>query len=437
MILRARYVVPVEGEVIEDGVVETEHGRIVEVRQATSADWTSKAVAWCPDDVERAKRGTTSKRIDCGNVAILPGWVNAHTHLELTYLAGSVAPSSDFLGWLYRLVERSIASPVDPDAIRKSVLRGIEQSLGSGVTTIGDITRHPELTRSVLAESSLRAVSFGEVIAIGAGRDRLESRLNQALPSEEPRELKFAARYMVADGALRIGVSPHSPYTVEPEGLRACALRAVAQDAPLCIHLAESQHEDQFTKHATGPLADHLQRLGIWDDHIPKGGSDPIALAIRCGLLTPRTIAAHVNYVTDEQLARFASTGAHVAYCPRTHDAFCHPPHRFRQMLDLGINVCIGTDSLASNPSLCILDELRFLHRAYPDFPVAQLLSMGTIRGARALGLGSLVGSLTSGKRADIIAIPLDPTGDANPITNILESAQPPQVVIRALSVTM
>ncbi len=426
MIHRARFVIPVDGEVIEDGVVESERGLIVDVRKAAAADKTSRAV----------KCGTGFQPVEQGDVALFPGFVNAHTHLELTYLAGKVPPDGDFIGWLERLVQISIASPIDSALIRRSTAQGIEQSLMSGVTTIGDITRHPNETRAVLAKSSLRIVSFGEVIAIGGCRDQLQPRLNAALPKSvirSPRSLipnrQSSIDLQPRSHTLRIGVSPHSPYTVEPEGLRACAARATAQNAPLCIHLAETRHEDEFARQGTGALTDYLRRLNVWDNRIPVGGCDAIELVMRCGVLTPRSIAAHVNYVTDDQLTSFASTGAHVVYCPRTHHAFGHQPHRFRDMLAMGVNVCIGTDSLASSPSLSVLDELRFLHRAYPDFPAAELIRMGTIRGARALGLDSEVGSLAPGKRADLVAVALDPRGPAGPLTNVLESTNQSRVV--------
>jgi len=399
MIFHARYVVPIDGPVIEDGCVESVRGRIIDVRKCTAADKASRSQA------------------DHADAVLLPGLVNAHTHLELTHLAGKVPPGPDFTGWLERLVKFSITSPPDPATIRRSTAQGIQLSLAEGVTTVGDITRCPDETRPVLARYCLRAVSFGEVVAVGATRDLLEPRLDAAM------------RMSPAPSQVRVGISPHSPYTVEVEGLRICASRAEVHDLPLCIHLAESPHEDEFARAGTGPLRDYLCRLDVWDDRVPVGGCDVIELANRCGLLTPGSIAAHVNYVTDDQLALLASTGVHVAYCPRTHRAFGHPPHRFRDMLARDVNVCVGTDGLASNPSLSILHELRFLHRTYPDFPPAELLRMGTIRGAKALGCAAQVGSLAPGKWADLVVIPFDAGGAADPLINVLESTLAPVFV--------
>ena len=183
-------------------------------------------------------------------------------------------------------------------------------------------------------------------------------------------------------------------------------------------HFCETEDEESFTCHGTGPLADYLKHLGIWDESIPAPGVRPIDLFDRAGLLHERTLLAHANYVTDEDITRIARSGASVVYCPRTHAAFRHAPHRFRQMRDAGINVAVGTDSLASNSDLSIMGELHFLHNANPDLPADELLAMGTLHGARALGLERCTGSIEPGKRADLVVIPLEPS-DAGKWTSL------------------
>ena len=142
-----------------------------------------------------------------------------------------------------------------------------------------------------------------------------------------------------------------------------------------------------------------------------------------------RTVIAHANYVTDGDIGVIAHTGASVAYCPRTHRAFGHPPHRFRDMLAAGINVCLGTDSLVSNPSLSILDELRFLRREHLDVSPDEILAMGTLRGARALGFAKTAGSIIAGKSADLAVIPLDPTTREHGWESMFEATRPPIAV--------
>ena len=395
MILKARHVLPVDSPSIENGAVEINGDRIVAVGPAG--------------------RFSGQSAIDYGDAVICPGFVNAHTHLELSHLAGKVPPSPDLIDWLWRMVQVSRQTPTTTaETVRRSMRTGIEQSLKAGVTTVGDITRLPTLTRGPLAASGLHAVSFGEIIAIGTGRDSLTERLAAAASIEYQSE------------RMRVGISPHAPYSVEPAGLVACAARAAEMNSPLCIHLAESPDEDTFTRNGSGPFADFGRRMGLWDRDVPASGCGPVELARRTGMLTGRTIIAHGNYLIVDDIAMIAQADTSVAYCPRTHAAFGHDPHPFRELLRAGANVCIGTDSLASNPSLSILDELRFVHELYPGFSPEALMAMGTIRGARALGLGNQAGSLAPGKSADLAVIPLESSSTAG-WPSILESPHAPR----------
>ncbi len=397
MLLKSRYVAPVNQPVIDNGAVLIQDGCIAAVGSARELD--------------------AVQVVDYGDAVICPGFVNAHTHLELSLLAGKVVPTRDFVDWLRRLLAALEASPETPEHVQRAVRLGVAQSIRSGVTTAGDITRWPEWTREALAGSPVRAVSFGEVIAIGTGRDKLDRRL-AAAASPTHQALR-----------LRIGISPHSPYTVEPGAMRACADRARKIGAPTCIHLAETADEEPFTRWRQGPLVDHLRNLGVWDDAIPVAGCGPVDLALTTGLLNQNSLVAHANYVTDNDIDRLATSGTTVAFCPRTHHAFGHPPHRFRDMLAVGINVCVGTDSLASNPSLSVLDELRFLHREYPSVAAAVLLALGTLHGAGALGFEDVVGSLTVGKSADIAVVPLSGTHQAQRWDRIFDSTEQPLAV--------
>lgn len=374
MMLKSRYVVPVDGSVVEDGAVVIREGRIAAVGRAADLHITPV--------------------IDYGDAVICPGFVNAHSHLELTHLAGKVLPSPDFVHWLKQLTSLLMAQPATPENVTEAVGAGIAQSLAAGVTTIGDITRRPMWSRGPLAASPLRAVSFGEVIAMG----RLRTQLND--------RLETAASVEYQSARMRMGISPHAPYTVEPDGLRACAERARLMNARLCIHLAETAEEEAFTRSCSGRFKEFLQEMGIWDEDIPLADCSPVELCQTAGVLGRRTVIAHGNYIDDSDMKMIAESGSSVAYCPRTHHAFGHPPHRFREMLRAGINVCLGTDSLASNPSLSILEELRFLHQRRPDVAAHDLMAMGTIRGASALGYDDEVGSLTVGKAADLVVIP-------------------------------
>lgn len=395
MLLRARYIVPVDRPPIENGAILIENGRIAAI--GTAGELPGPAT------------------IDFGDAVLLPGFVNAHTHLELTHLAGEISPSMGFVPWIQTLAGRLIRDSVDPCIARATVEEGVRQSLRSGVTTIGDITRDPDVVRSVLTRSPIRAVSFGEVIGIGSGRDRW------------PRRLDAAAGAQHATANLVIGISPHAPYTVEPDGLRACAARATNAKAPLCIHTAETPEEERFTRRLEGGLVELLKGAGVWDETMVAGGMSPVQLVDHTGVLTSTTLLAHANYVSDDDIAIIARRGASVAYCPRTHAAFGHAPHRFREMLAAGINVCLGTDSLASNPSLSILDELRFLRQHAGDVPPDRLLCMATRNGAAALGFGQDRGMLAVGEVADLVTVPLPRA--AKSWSSIFEDSAPPIAV--------
>jgi len=388
-------VVPVTGPPIEDGAVAVRAGVVTAVGPARDVSG---------DRVE-----------DLGDVALVPGFVNAHTHFELSHLAGRIPTDRGFVPWVEGLARVLRAGRDVGPSVGEAVRSAIRQSLAAGVTTVGDITRRPELVRPMLAEGAIRVVSFGEVLGIGRLRKKLPAKLAAAVDSS------------AVTHRLRIGISPHAPYTVEPDGLRLCAHQARESAMPLCIHVAETQDEEAFTTAGGGPLREYLERLGVWDGAAACPGLRPVELLSACGLLGPQTLLAHANYVSDDDIRRIAEAGASVAYCPRTHAAFGHPPHRFRDMLAAGIHVCVGTDSLASNPSLSVLDELRHLHRVHSDIPAATLLAMGTCHGARALGWGSQVGSLEPGKDADFTVVPLAPDGPGEPVANMLASTLPPR----------
>lgn len=350
---------------------------------------------------------------DCGDSVILPGLINPHVHLELSdvprpAVAGRVAD------WLIEVIN---ASPQGDDAARvgKAAAAGIDQCLRFGVTTVGDITRQPALSRPVLAASPLRAVSFGEVQAMAGRRELLEPRL--AVAADRAHETD----------RLRVGISPHAPYSIEPAGYARCLELARAGGMRLATHLAESPDEARFLAEHTGSFRKLWQFLDAWDDAVPRFARGPIRFARSIGLLDAPTLLAHVNYCDDDELSVLAAGGASVVYCPRTHNYFAHPPHRWRDMLAAGVNVAVGTDSLASTPDLNVVDDLRLLRRIAPEVPAADLWRLVTTRAARALGMEALVGSISPGKAADLVCFPVDDRAD--PPASILDDASVPSHV--------
>jgi cytosine/adenosine deaminase-related metal-dependent hydrolase len=358
---------------------------------------------------------------DLGQAVIVPGLVNAHVHLELSNHRQGTPPGR-FVDWVMALIRRTAAVGADEQAQARStadaVRIGVDQCVRFGVTTVGDISRLSRLTRALLGGGPIRVVSYGEVAAMGQRRGLLEERLG------------VAADDSPATSRLRVGISPHAPYSIEPHGYRRCLAVAAERNLPLATHLAETADEAQFLRDHAGPLRELWEFLGAWDSNVPCFEGGPIRLMHSLGMLDRRAaLLAHVNYCDDAELALLAGAGpggASVVYCPRTHAYFGHPPHRWREMLALGINVAVGTDSCASSPDLNLVDDLRLLHRLAPRTPASKLWEMATIRAARAIGMDGEVGSLAPGKAADFAAFRAD--GD-DPLTEALEREAPPVAV--------
>jgi aminodeoxyfutalosine deaminase len=377
-LLQARWIATMAGTPLRDGAVVFDEQSIQEVGPAR----------------ELRLRHPAAVVHDAGSSLILPGLVNAHAHLELTGRARPPSPGGSLAEWLRfiiistgRMDQRQLA-----EAVGQSVDAGVGQCLRFGVTAVGDITRHCALTRPLLARSPLRVVSFGEVQALGQRRGLLDERLAAALDDSHSTQ------------RLVIGLTPHAPYTVEPAAYSRCLREARQRGLPLATHLAETADEQQFLARHTGTLRELWDWLGWWDEQVPRFEGGPIRLAQSTGLLDYPTVLAHVNCCDDEELAILAAGRASVVYNPRTHAYFNHPPHRWRQMLEMGINVAVGTDSCASSPDLNLVDELA------------------TVRAARALGL-SRSGMLAPGMSSDLAVFGVD---SDRPLEEVLEGAALP-----------
>jgi cytosine/adenosine deaminase-related metal-dependent hydrolase len=396
-----------DAPIIRDGAMVISHGRIAAV--GPSAELTrSYPGAHCHDFDE---------------ALILPGLVNPHTHLEQSTCAAGDSPSGSFGDWILSLKTRAGrgADEAPDDLHARATREGIEQCLRFGVTTIGDISQQMQITRPILRDSPLRCVSYGEVLGLGARQWRYDELLPRAIDHSFESE------------KLRIGLTPHAPYTVDVRGYRRCLEIARQSKMPLATHLAETPAEQEFMEHHTGDIRRVYNYLGEWSDDVETFNGSPIDFATSIGLLDYPTLLAHVNYCNDIEMELLADSQASVVYCPRTHAYFGHPPHRWREMLARGINVAVGTDSCASSPDLNILDDLRLLRKLALHVPAHELFQLVTIRAARALGLEKQVGSLTVGKRADFAVFGL--TSD-HPLESLLiESVLPRSVWIDGVSI--
>ncbi len=385
---RARWLLPIDREPIEKGALLVDDGRVVAVG---------------PD--LRANGATAHELGDC---ILLPGFINAHTHLELSCYKGQLPPGSlwDWLEELIALRRRSDASETEKHA----VLDGVAESLAAGVTCIGDISR-TGLNVEILRTSPIRKVCFLELFSGAKQPPNDTATLHQAFEN--------ASRFTEPD-RLMIGLSPHAPYSVGWQDLVGAIDLAARNHLPLMMHLLETHDEQQWLENGNGPLAEFLSRYGLPNARTdePRGLRD---ILVRSGLLDRAPLLAHANYIDDEQISLLAQSHATVVWCPRTHSFFSHRPHRWPDMIAAGINVCLGTDSLASAPSLSILDDLRHLRRQAPDASPTLLLDMATRRAATGLGVADCIGTLIPGKYADFIEISWDPAGPTDPIPNIID----------------
>jgi cytosine/adenosine deaminase-related metal-dependent hydrolase len=372
-VICAEFVATMAGPVMRDGAIVIDGGVIVDVGGARAMR------AGHPD----------AERVEHGHAIILPGLVNAHTHLELTGVGQLPGPRS-FVDWVIQL-RRRLGEHVEFERfVRESTLAGIEQCRWFGVTSVGDITLNPAITRPLLRAAGLSGVSFGEVLGMAGRRGQFEGRLAAAMDRAHE------------GGGLIVGIEPHAPYSIDLRGYRRCVEEAAARAMPLATHLAETADEAEFLADASGEFARLWEAIGDWKAaEVPRFEGGPIRAMESVGLLAGPALLAHVNYASDEDLAVLAKGRASVVYCPRTHAYFGHPPHRFTEMLDLGINVALGTDSAASAGDLNLLEEVRLVHRLRPEVTAQTLFEMVTWRGAKALGMEGLVGRLAPAMRAN------------------------------------
>jgi cytosine/adenosine deaminase-related metal-dependent hydrolase len=409
-IFLARWVCPIDQPPIEGGGVAVAGDRILAV--GTSAEIRRR--------FPRAALVQPSEA-DCDS-ALLPGLVNAHVHLELSSMSTAPARAAicpaGFVDWLLSVMGRSRVDEAHlADFVNAAVDVGVAECLRFGVTTVGDISRQCGLTRARLRESPIRVVSFGEVQAMATRRKFLAERIATAIE---------ASTTSPGFSRLRIGITPHAPYSIEAEGYRQCLAVARRLQLPLATHLAECADEAEFLADHTGPFRRLWDTLGWWDDAVPKFTGGPIRFAQSIGLLDYPSVLAHVNYCDDDELAILAAGKAGVVYCPRTHAYFGHPPHRWREMLSAGVNVAVGTDSRASSPDLNLVDDLRLLRRLSPETPAGALWRLATINAARALGMADEIGSISPGKQADFVSFAV--SGN-DPLAEILDGGAEPNGV--------
>jgi cytosine/adenosine deaminase-related metal-dependent hydrolase len=372
--LQARVVYRVDRPPIENGIVTIDGGRIVSVGATTQAD------------------GCT----DLGDVALLPGLVNCHTHLEFSKLRRPLgSPGMRLVDWIRLVIAergRDVYAPAE------SIRQGLHESCACGVTSIGDISL-VELSAYDSRRESLDV--FVEVIGFSLARSNSAfTALTETLAMHETAQ---------AGDDIQIGISPHAPYTVSPRLLERLVSAARARETAVAMHLAESAEELELLDAGTGAFRELLEERSMWDaDAIPRS-SRPMDY-LRMLTAAPRALVIHGNYLQGDEQSYLGANRARMSlvYCPRTHAYFRHPPYPLTELLAKNVRLALGTDSRASNPDLDLLAEMRYVARNFSQVDPSEILRMGTIRGAEALRREGDVGSITPGKRANLVALPLN-----------------------------
>ena len=386
--LRARWVLTMDGPPIERGIVTIADQCIESVSPQNS----------CADDLQ-----------DLGNVVLMPGLVNTHTHLEFSDQQIPLGkPGMQMTDWIRQVIAARNRRGRDSAA---AIHRGLQESLAAGVTTLGEIATASASDYPLNGLPQL--IAFQEVIGFSSARQA------SVLADLSNRLLNGPTDRMV-------GISPHAPYTVHPQLLSQLVEQAVVKQLPVAMHLAESRDELQLLASNDGPLRDLLQQRSMWDAESLAHSTRPLDY-LKILARAPRVLVVHGNYLEPDEIRFLAEQKDHMAvvYCPRTHAFFGHIRYPLPEMLAAGVRVALGTDSRASNPDLGLLGEMRFLFKNFPELDSTQILSLGTLSGAAALGVAHDVGSITPGKIANLTAVACH-ADVANPAKAVLQSEQSP-----------
>jgi cytosine/adenosine deaminase-related metal-dependent hydrolase len=380
IVLRSRWILSIADRPLLNGWIALDRGRVAAI---------GRAGASLPfrDD---------APLVDLGEMAVMPALVNAHTHLELSWMAGRVKRHDRFTDWVREMLGLRRQSTPPPDAITASIAAAIAQAMDCGTGLIGDIS-NTLATVDPLRRSALGGVVFHELLRLrGSDADDV---LEQGL---------VAVERAGASDKVPVSLAPHAPYSVSPQlfqGIRAALARMPF--LPTSVHLGESPEEVEFLATGQGPWRQLLEDLRAWDPAWQPPGCGPAEYLDRMKLLGPRTIAVHGVQFSADDLERLAATGTSLVTCPRSNEYVgvgAPPVDRFYRS---GVHVAVGTDSLASVDDLNLFSELAALRALAPTVSAASLLASGTIEGARALGFDADFGTIEPGRRGALIAIDL------------------------------
>jgi cytosine/adenosine deaminase-related metal-dependent hydrolase len=385
MIIRARIVVTMDGAPIENGAVAVSGNRIVDIGRF--------------DDIRTRNGGNT---LDLAEQVLLPGLINAHCHLDYTCLRGKIPPQKSFTNWIKAInAKKSEVSPKDYIA---SITQGFAEAKRFGTTAIANLTAFPELLPQI--QPPIRTWWFAELIDIRAP-ERANELVDAAIESLGRRQ--------------PWGLAPHALFTASSNLFRRCEEIAQREHILLTTHLAESREEMEMFHDASGPLYEFLKSIGRPMDDCGKG--TPLEYFLKKGdssssLRSARNdsgwMVIHLNELaeSDFDLLERSNSKFHVVHCPRSHNYFGHRPFAFERLRSLGFNICLGTDSLASNESLSLFAEMRAFRKRFPTVSPEEILRMVTVNPARAMRQEDALGQIRPGFEAHLIAVPCSGSTD-------------------------
>jgi len=390
MIIRAGTVVTMDGLPIDNGAVAVSGSRITNVGKFS--------------DISATNSG--EQIVDLGEQALLPGLINAHCHLDYTCLRGKIPPPKSFTEWIQAI--NAEKANLSPENYIGSINDGFAEATRFGTTTIANLTAFPELVSRI--QAPIRAWWFAELIDV-----RDPSRANEIVDAAVE-TLKSAEHW---------GLAPHAPFTASANLYRRCEEVARLENALLTTHLAESREEMSMFRDASGPLYDFLKEIGRnmadCGRRTPLSQLTEILRDVSTPLdMTESWMLVHLNELAKNDFDLFARSRNQfsIAHCPRSHAYFGHSPFEFETLRELGFNVCLGTDSLASNDDLSLFAEMRAFQKEFPKIPPDEIFRMVTSNPALALGKPHVLGRIGKNCWADLIAVPI--TGSTSAFEEIV-----------------
>lgn len=395
MIIKASHILSMEAPLFTDAFIRIVGDQILEIGKTSLLP----------------KNEINEEVIELNKSLLMPGFVNAHCHLELTCLqplAFSKNPPS-FVKWIQEVVRKK--NLAHENEITQGIANGIDWLMKSGVTTLGDHISFNTPWKSILS-SPLRGILFGEVLGV----------MPEICQDIYNHWQQLKTRIQKKSSRFSFRISPHSVHAVDPATLKDVVTR---EPPPLSCHLAESQAEKKYFKEKAGDMMELLKKRGILPTHDSASGLMHLKEE---GLPLSKLLLVHGNYLTDEEIDLMTTENNSLVYCPGSHRYFGHDQPPLLALLKKGINIALGTDSLASNTQLNFLMELRLMKEAFSFLSCEQILKMATLNGAKALRMDQEIGSIKLWKKADLIGFKI-PQG-MDPLEAVFQAKQADFVMI-------